>query len=66
MPLQREALIEFEVRRRLDLRVAIVLPGFGHLPQRQTLGRRHARGRRGLAQVREDLAHGRRLGDRKR
>jgi hypothetical protein len=34
-----DALIEFEVRCRLGLRVELALPGISHLPQRRATGR---------------------------
>ena len=39
-----EALIEFEVRCRLGLRVELTLPGISHLPRRRATGRRRAWG----------------------
>ena len=56
--LPRDALIEFEVRCRLGLRVELALPGISHLPQRWAASRHQRRSRCCLAQMREHLAHG--------
>jgi hypothetical protein len=43
LSLPRDALIEFEVRCSLNLRVELAVPGIGPLPQRRATGWRHMR-----------------------